>query len=107
MEDQELQCESSLSHAPIRDLETLDLEATADLLQRHHHANCSIRHYSPPTSREWHSLWGKLEEIREGASKGDLECVQWLAMHGDMAHAVEACFGHDVREAVTFRVSKG
>lgn len=79
-----------------------DLEATAELLHRHHRANSSTRHYSPPTDRAWHSLWGKLKEIREGATEGDLECVQWLAVHGDMARAVEVCREHDLSEALVY-----
>lgn len=74
---------------------------TLDLLQRHHSGNRSVGHRATPHSAEWHSLWGRLRDIREAAAAGDVESRDWLAIHGSMIANVEACRAHDLRDAMT------
>jgi hypothetical protein len=80
-----------------------DLSSTLDLLQRHHRSNRPVMNRGTPSSAEWHSLWGRLREIREASAAGDASCRDWLAIHGPMIQAVEACRAHDLKEAVTYR----
>ena len=82
---------------------TNDLAATLDLLQRHHRSNRPVHSRGGADSAEWHSLPAKLRDIREAAASGDLECRDWLAIHGPVIDAVEACRRHDLREALTYR----
>lgn len=79
------------------------LADTLALLQRHHSSNRPVINRGTPHSAEWHSLWGRLREIREAAASGDVECRDWLAIHGSMINAVEACRERDLKEALTYR----
>lgn len=79
------------------------LYATLNLLQRHHRSNRPIVNRGTPSSAEWHSLSGRLRDIREAASGGDVDCLDWLAIHGPMITAVEACRKRDLAEALTYR----
>ncbi len=81
-----------------------DLNATLDLLQRHHRNNRPVvRRGGGATSTAYHALWGQLRDIRSAAEGGNAECGGWLALHGPMIAAVEACRAHDLKDALTYR----
>ena len=79
------------------------LTDTLALLQRHHSSNRPVVNRGAPHSVEWHSLWGRLKDIREAAASGDVESRDWLAVHGPMINAVEACRERNLKEAMTYR----
>lgn len=84
-----------------------DLDGTLILLRRHHSSNGPLSSRGGrPSSGAWHALWPSLAAIREASASGDAACTDWLAIHGGMIHAVEACREHDRKDALTFRPSR-
>ena len=78
------------------------LDSALDLPTRHHHANgTASRRGSGPSSTAFHALSRQLEEIREAATSGDLECRDWLAINHSLIQAVEACRRIRQQEALT------
>lgn len=80
-----------------------DLTTTLELLQRRHRSNRPVVNRGGPGAAEWIALRNKLAEIREAAAAGDTESRDWLAIHGPMITAVEACRAHDLKDALTYR----
>jgi hypothetical protein len=63
------------------------LAAALDLLIRYSQADPSP--FALPSNRYYHSLPGRLQEIREAAAGGSGPCLSWLEQHYSLIREVD------------------